>query len=214
MTKKLLLLSLIALCAVTLWQTQRPVPPQIAAKFEVAGIAHGDRVPFKLRLRNLGTKTVSGLSVVATAGEAVQSFPAPILEPGEDKVMEGELLVGEGEGPLEFSARVLGRHYSYRSPEIVVARPDGVGGSGQLYSQVQQVSSPQQMGIVPAELPPTEMAFGALEPVEPENDVQNLISRVELHHCDASRQTLEVYQQMGNAQAERFLVARDGPERS
>ena len=63
---------------------------------------------------------------MATAGDAIESFPAPVLEPSEEK-------------RLDFSARVIGRNYSFRSENIKVIRPEGLGGGDELlYSQVQQ----------------------------------------------------------------------------
>jgi hypothetical protein len=213
MGRKIALIAVILVSAVSLL-VQLQKAPRVEADFEVAGIAHDNRIPFKVHLRNVGSASAQNLSIVATAGEALENFDAPTLAPGEETTVEGELVLLDDASSVEFSARVLGERVSYRSETVVVARPEGLGGD-RLYSQVQQfpktpAPKPQQMGTSLPDLPDSEpdVAFGTLEEVEPETDVGHLISRVEQYRCNASQHTLEVYQQMGNQKADEFLVSK------
>jgi hypothetical protein len=210
---KLASIAIILVCALSML-THLDRSPRVEADFEVAGIAHNDRIPFKVHLRNVGSATADGLSIVATAGDALEHFDAPNLEAGEEKTIEGELILNDDSSSVEFSARVLGPRVSYRSETVVVARPEGLGGD-RLYSQIQgppnsKALEPHQMGTTVLDAPDSDpdVAFGTLEEVEPEKDVQHLISRVEDYRCDASQQTLEVYQQMGNQKADEFLISK------
>lgn len=156
MARKLTLLLLLVLVATAAWFSTPPDPPAVLARVEAAGIVSENKIPFKVRLLNQGEETVTGLSVTANASQHRQRFELPSLEPGEEKTVELELAVGEGEGPLDFTAIVEGEAYSYQPPKAKVARSEGVGGGrALLYSQVQQIqiTSPQQMGTSPMDLP-------------------------------------------------------------
>lgn len=220
MAKKLFLLLAIFVSVASLLWLPSPAP-QVTAEFEVASIAHERSIPFKVTLKNHGTRTVEHLSVVARAGDTVESYSAPRLEPGEEKTMDGVLTVSTENEKTLFSARLIGENVSFRSPDIEVVLPDGLGGGEELlYSQqTQQVrqqdilplksapNEPIQLGTGSENPNPDETAFGQLEPVEQTADVEHLISQVELHQCGASRRTLEVYQEMGNSEADQFLLA-------
>lgn len=214
MGKKLLLLAIILVSAGSIiWNATGRIEMQ--ARFQVAGIAHNDRIPFTVELVNTGNRSLSEYTIVATAGESVQHFDGPPLDPGEDGVVKGELVLQPGAGSVEFSARVIGHRCSYLSNTVTVARQRGLGGDGQpqpqLYSQQIIQQSNQQLVVPPMgelEAPALEeLAYGSLDPIEPSEDVDQLIDKVENTHCNGSRQTLEIYQKMGNSKADEFLIS-------
>lgn len=219
MGKKLVLLALILASTLSiLWNLTAEI--EMEARFEVAGIAHNDRIPFKVKLKNTGNRQLAEYLVVATAGDNVQHFDGPALAPGESGTVEGELTLLPGTGSLEFSARIIGPRCSYLSEEVKVARHQGVGGDPEtdpnpnLYSQQLLVPQSKQQLVVPSmgelDISPggaEEVAFGNLEPVEASEDVNHLISRVENNHCDQSLRTLQLYQKMGNSRADSFLLS-------
>ncbi len=189
----------------------RPAP-QLSARFEVPDLVGSQEMSYRVTITNAGPSRADDLAVVSQLGESLERIEVGHLDVGETRTLEGSLAVVGEESSLSFSARVLGEGVLLRSQVVTVRRSAGVGGQEALaYSQAssqqvlqQNTVTPDQIGDLP-DLPPRP-TFGSLEPVPAEQDVSELIARVEKQDCQVSKKLLEQYRHNGNRRADQFLL--------
>lgn len=197
------------------------VKPQVEARFEVPSLVGSEGLSYTVHLTNTGQTEVRGVVVVANLGDHVDRLEVEPLGPGQRRTLHGQLGLPDRVNEAKFTARVLGGSFSYRSQEVDVHRSQGLGGVNRAADYASNISSryskrapqqqiqqqeltPDQIGDVPGD----EMAFGSLEEVEVEADVDNLISQVRQTDCPTSRKLLQEYKRQGNEKASEFLIGQ------